>query len=105
MADMQKIFDKNLLSFDDHWPVMQPIILKLLHQEAVTRTEWQDLFWLVHIVCLWDDKGPPKVYSNLQENILDFIRQAQTVSKVGVDAFLDSSKILFTYMPTATDSL
>lgn len=70
--------DKNLLSFDDHWPVMQPIILKLLHQEAVTRTEWQDLFWLVHIVCLWDDKGPPKVYSNLQENILDFIRQAQT---------------------------
>ncbi|GFQ74146.1 cullin-5 [Trichonephila clavata] len=70
--------DKTLLSFDDHWPIMQPIILKLLHQEAVSRSEWQDLFWLVHIVCLWDDKGAPKVYSNLQENILDFIRQAQS---------------------------
>lgn len=69
--------DKGQLSFDDHWPSMRPIILKLLHQEAVTRTEWQDLFWLVHTVCLWDDKGPPKVYSNLQDNILDFIKQAQ----------------------------
>ncbi|GIY97613.1 hypothetical protein CEXT_725891 [Caerostris extrusa] len=73
-----EVQDKNVISFDEHWPVMQPIILKLLHQEAVTRAEWQDLFWLVHVVCLWDDKGPPKVYNNLQENILDFIRQAQS---------------------------
>ncbi|GFR00121.1 hypothetical protein TNCT_244681 [Trichonephila clavata] len=40
--------DKTLLSFDDHWPIMQPIILKLLHQEAVSRSEWQDLFgWCI----------------------------------------------------------
>ncbi len=25
-------------------------------QESVTRSEWHDLFWLVHSVCVWDDK-------------------------------------------------
>ncbi|KAJ8315497.1 hypothetical protein KUTeg_007647 [Tegillarca granosa] len=32
----------------------------------------------VHSVCLWDDKGPQKMYHALQEDILDFIRHAQT---------------------------
>ena len=48
--------DKNQLVFEDKWPSMRPTILKLLRQEAVTRAEWHDLFWLVHSVCLWDDK-------------------------------------------------
>ena len=26
---------------------MRPTVLKLLHQEPVTRAEWQDLFWYV----------------------------------------------------------
>ena len=73
---------------------MRPTILKLLRQEAVSKTEWHDLFWLVHSVCLWDDKvsgfklwqnklkaislqGPPKVYGALREDILEFIKQAQ----------------------------
>ena len=43
----------------------------------MSRVEWHDLFWLVHSVCLWDDKGPPKVYSALREDILEFIKQAQ----------------------------
>lgn len=75
MAAMLK--DKGQLQFEDNWPSMRPTILKLLRQEPVSRSEWQDLFWLVHSVCLWDDKGPPKVYTALQEDILDFIRQAQ----------------------------
>ena len=88
--------DKNQLSFEDKWPSMRPTILKLLRQEAVSRGEWHDLFWLVHSVCLWDDKGAPKVYAALREvrrergsegsseiyeqlfqDILDFIKQAQ----------------------------
>lgn len=56
---------------------MRPTILKLLRQEPVNRGEWQDLFWSVHSVCLWDDKGASKVYQALQEDILDFIKQAQ----------------------------
>ena len=48
--------DPNSPVFDEKWPSMRPTILKLLRQEAVSRAEWHDLFWLVHSVCLWDDK-------------------------------------------------
>ena len=59
--------DKGQLSFEDKWPSMRPTILKLLRQEAVSRSEWHDLFWLVHSVCLWDERGAAKVYSALRE--------------------------------------
>lgn len=58
---------------------MRPIILKLLKQEPVTQAEWQDLFYSVHLVCLWDDKGAVKLRDALKENIMDFIKQAQQV--------------------------
>lgn len=65
------------LQFEDKWPAMRPTVLKLLHQEPVSRNEWQDLFWSVHSVCLWDEKGATKVHQALHEDILDFIRDAQ----------------------------
>jgi hypothetical protein len=37
-------------------------------------------FRAVHSVCLWDDKGPQKVYQALQDDILEFIKHAQNVS-------------------------
>ncbi|XP_049954882.1 cullin-5 isoform X3 [Schistocerca serialis cubense] len=69
--------DRNQLMFEDKWPSMRPIILKLLQQEPVTQNEWQDLFYSVHLVCLWDEKGPPKVKDALKDDIMDFIKQAQ----------------------------
>lgn len=63
--------------FEEKWPTMRPSVLKLLRQEPVTRSEWHDLFWAVHSVCLWDDKGPQKVYQALQDDILEFIKHAQ----------------------------
>lgn len=74
MAAMLK--DKVQATFEDKWPYMRPIILKLLKQEPVTQAEWQDLFYSVH-VCLWDDKGPPKLRDALKDDIMDFIQQAQ----------------------------
>ncbi|MCL4124963.1 UNVERIFIED_CONTAM: hypothetical protein GTU68_018983 [Idotea baltica] len=56
---------------------MRPTVLKLLRQEGVTREEWQDLFWSVHKVILWDEKGPAKVHRALEEDIYRFIAQAQ----------------------------
>lgn len=56
---------------------MRPIVLKLLKQESVTRPEWHDLFYDVHLVCLWDEKGPGKLRDHLQEDIVQFIKQAQ----------------------------
>lgn len=57
---------------------MEPIVLKLLKQEPVTQAEWQGLFYDVHLVCLWDEKGPTQLRNHLQEDIVQFIKQAQT---------------------------
>lgn len=40
-------------------------------------TEWQELFYGVHLICLWDEKGATKIYDSLQEDIVTFIKQAQ----------------------------
>lgn len=56
---------------------MRPIVLNLLKQEPVSQLEWQDLFYFVHLVCLWDEKGPGKIRDHLQEDIVLFIKQAQ----------------------------
>lgn len=65
-------------SFEQRWPTMEPVILKLLQQEPVSQGEWQDLFYDVHSICMWDDKGPIKIFDRLQEDILMFIQQAQS---------------------------
>ena len=72
--------DKGQLVFEEQWPLMRPTILKLLRQEPVSRAEWHELFWSVHMVCLWDEKSHAKMYKALQDDILEFIKQAQTVS-------------------------
>lgn len=59
--DIRMLKDPNTPVFEEKWPSMRPTILKLLRQEAVTRAEWHDLFWLVHSVCLWDDKVDIKI--------------------------------------------
>lgn len=68
---------KEQCSFEDVWPQKRPIVLKLLKQETVTQQEWQDLFYSVHLVCLWDEKGSAKIYDCLRDDIVDFIVQAQ----------------------------
>ncbi|XP_035734939.1 cullin-5-like [Vespa mandarinia] len=75
MASMLK--NKDEFTFEDKWPYMHPIILKLLNQEPVTHAEWQDLFYSIHLVCMWDEKGSTKLRNLLKENIMDFIKQAQ----------------------------
>ncbi|XP_011306021.1 cullin-5 [Fopius arisanus] len=69
--------DRGQIPFEEKWPSMRPIILKLLKQEPVTQAEWQDLFYSVHLVCMWDEKGAPKMKDALKEDIMDFIQQAQ----------------------------
>lgn len=71
------MMDKGHLTFEDQWPSMRPTILKLLQQEPVTQNEWHGIFYSVHIVCLWDEKGPPKVKDALKDDIMDFIKRAQ----------------------------
>lgn len=65
--------------FETHWPTIHPVILKLLRQDDVSKTEWQDSFWSIHNVCLWDDRGAAKLHEALKRDIMDFIHQSQVV--------------------------
>ncbi|GIY78425.1 hypothetical protein CDAR_272011 [Caerostris darwini] len=69
---------QELPSFDRYWPVIEPLFLKLLHQEAVAKAKWHDLFVLAHEVCLWDLKGCTKLHSNLQKLIESFLQQVMS---------------------------
>lgn len=68
---------KDTVSFEDHWPELRPTVLKLLRQESVSKSEWHDLFYGVHLICLWVDKGGSKIYESLSEDISAYIKQAQ----------------------------
>ena len=58
--------DRAQNAFQEQWPNMEPVIQRLLQQDPVTKADWQNLFWSTHTVCLWDEKGAPKVYRYLQ---------------------------------------
>ncbi|XP_073844788.1 cullin-5-like [Musca autumnalis] len=68
---------KGTRSFEEVWPDMRIIVLKLLKQETVSQVEWQDLFYGVHLVCLWDEKGAAKIYDCLRNDVVEFIAHAQ----------------------------
>lgn len=68
---------KETVSFDDRWPSLRPTVLKLLKQESVSKTEWHDLFYGVHLICLWDEKDRTRIYECLQEDISSYIKQAK----------------------------
>src|SRR5882724_3778996 len=57
---------------------MKTVVGKLLRQEPVSKNEWQDMFWSVHTVCLWDEKGTLKLHESLKRDVLCFIQNCQT---------------------------
>ncbi|PIK56997.1 putative cullin-5 [Apostichopus japonicus] len=69
--------EKQDINFDAEWVDMKPTVLKLLRQENVSRAEWQDLFWKVYNVCMWDEKCLPKVLGALQQEIKSFVLQVK----------------------------
>lgn len=86
-------------SFEDKWPDMYPVVLKLLSQKSVTRDEWQKLFWDVYTICSWDeDSGVGKLYDALRNIILDFIIDSK--SKVKMNS--DDSSLLKAYIAVWT---
>lgn len=67
------------MRFEENWPEMRPVVLKLLQQEPVSQKEWQNLFYTCHLVCLWDDTAALKMKQALKNDIMDFINNAQQV--------------------------
>jgi cullin-5 len=65
------------ITFENEWPFIKPIILRLLKQESIQKKEWTNLFTDIHNLCLWDEKSVPKMKQELELDILDFIKTVQ----------------------------
>ncbi|XP_022652014.1 cullin-5-like isoform X2 [Varroa jacobsoni] len=64
-------------TFNNRWPMMRPHLIKLLRQQDISHPDWQGLFWDIHSVCLWDDKGTVQLYSALKSDITEYIADSQ----------------------------
>ena len=80
--------------FDGKWPGMKPIVIKILKQKGVTKAEWQDLFWDVHKVTQWDEKGVMKIFEALKSVVSEYINEVQRI----VMREDDDSVLLKTYI-------
>lgn len=58
---------------------MKSVVLKLLKQESVKQSEWHDLFYDVHVICLWDENGHIKLKEFLKNEIFSFVKEVQQV--------------------------
>lgn len=59
---------------------MQPTILKLLNQLTVSHDDWQNLFYDIHNIGMWDSNGSDKVFEALKGDICNFIMEANMVN-------------------------
>lgn len=57
-------------SFAQHWPTIKVIIMKLLKNFHISKSEWQDLFHDIHMVCSWDEHGSIKLLEHLERHLI-----------------------------------
>jgi len=67
-------------SFEQHWPNIQPVVERLIHQEPISKSQWQNLFHEVHTICSWDELGCQKLLGALEDEFsyLNEIRESLT---------------------------
>lgn len=65
------------VSFAEEWERMLPIVLRLLRQEGVSKAEWQGLFFSVHSLVSWADKGAERINDELKRQVLAHISEAE----------------------------
>jgi len=70
------LIDKAYFRLHCHKILFRNLLLNAVEAEKYIASV---LYRSVHSVCLWDEKGAPKVQSALQQDIVDFIRDAQAV--------------------------
>lgn len=75
-------------SFENHWPIIQPLVRRLIYNQAISISEWQNLFCDVHMVCSWDERGCLKLIEALKREFVEtFIEdtRAKMESSILVD--------------------
>lgn len=66
-------------SFENHWPNIQPLVKRLVYNQSINVSEWQNLFCDVHMVCSWDGRGCHKLVGALKQEFLEtFIQDTRT---------------------------
>lgn len=66
-------------SFENHWPNIQPLVRRLIYNQAINISEWQNLFCDVHMVCSWDERGCHKLIKALKTEFVEtFIKETRT---------------------------
>lgn len=60
-------------SFEEHWPNIQNVIERLVHQEPISKFEWQDLFCDVYMICSWDENGSQKLLKALKSQFTELL--------------------------------
>ncbi|UJR28216.1 hypothetical protein I4U23_009466 [Adineta vaga] len=64
-------------TFQDRWPQMKRVVLKILRQEPTSQVEWQNLFTDVYSVSTWYPTSIPEIFAELTNEITRHIKQAQ----------------------------
>ncbi|PAA62357.1 hypothetical protein BOX15_Mlig003586g1 [Macrostomum lignano] len=64
-------------SFESKWPAVHGTLQKLLYQQNVSKAEWHDLFAAVHNISVWDESGPQKLITALDEVITGYVKDAE----------------------------
>ena len=69
--------DQVPMQFEEKWAFIVPTLVKLLRQQYVSKSEWQDLFPEIHSICMWDSDAYEKIYRALSSLISNFVYTAQ----------------------------
>lgn len=66
-------------NYENHWPLILPVVRALINNQPVSIEEWQNVFHHVHLICLWDPKGSFKLLKALETELKDgFITRVKT---------------------------
>lgn len=84
-------------SFENHWPNIQPLVRRLIYNQAINISEWQNLFCDVHMVCSWDERGCLKLIEALKKEFVEtFIEDTRT--KIESSILVDDQQRLKEYV-------
>ncbi|CAJ0582627.1 unnamed protein product, partial [Mesorhabditis spiculigera] len=68
-------------SFEEQWPEVHRVVLDLLYQRAVSKTDWQVMFQTVYYLHSWLDDGDDMIRKALLEDVKVYVKEcAQRVN-------------------------
>lgn len=57
----------NLAKFEETWAKIEPLVRRMFTEGGISKSEWQDIFWHVHSMCVWDISQGLALQEKLEE--------------------------------------